>query len=134
MASPGLRMPRWALFVWMALLLGAIALLWWRSDRSLAEEARKAMLVAEMRTLAAAPALMECLSRLRPDALGLAGEGPDWGGLKGAPDTKRAHDAARQIRLDVVDRGAERLLRVYTRDARPLRAIERAVLERCLAA
>ena len=131
--AQGLRAPRWAIIAWAALLLGLIGAYWWASDRLLAAQSRQVVLVDERETSVPADDLRACLKPRRRDARSDGGEPGlgEWGPLKAAPDTMRSYNAARHIQVDIVERGDRRIVRFYTREGRPLRSKERAVLDRC---
>jgi hypothetical protein len=128
--------PRWAILGFGVVILGAIALSWWVSDRVSAEQARQATLVDERETGVSADDLRACLKPRRHDTRSGGGEPglmSEWAPLKAAPDTVRSQNPARHIQVDIVERGDHRLVRFYTRERRPLRDSERAVLDRCTA-
>ena len=127
----GLRVPRWALFGVMAVIVTAIAVGWVNSERRLAEEAARYMLVEEFRTSVASEPLRACLDEIGANALALQER---WGSPKGLPQTQRKRNPERSIQIDVVDRGNYRLVRFSAQNARPLYPSEQAVLDRCIAA
>ncbi|MES2987833.1 MAG: hypothetical protein V4808_07995 [Pseudomonadota bacterium] len=130
-ARPGLRVPRWVIFAWGGLILGLSGFLWWAGGRTLAENAAHAVVIYERTSKVPGQALRDCLTDGSVHGLGLAMEG-GWGKLRADRTTHRAVNNARKTMIDVTERGAERRVRFYSYQGKPMRESERNALARCV--
>lgn len=124
--------PRWALVSWAILILGLIGGLFWVSRVAEERETQRSTLVAEARSQATSKALRACFAQQSTHGLALGGR-PTWHMIVGEHEIWEGNNNARNLRVQIEERGLERVARVYTRDGRPLRASEREILDACVA-
>ncbi|MCA1199389.1 hypothetical protein K9B35_15575 [Sphingomonas sp. R647] len=124
--------PKWAVLSWAAVLLMLIGGGVWLKLSGAQTDIERSVLVIDARVQATAPALRRCFDKPNAHGLVLQG-GPTWLSVEGQHPIWEARNDARKLRIQIEERGLERLVRVYTRDGRPLRASERRIIDACIA-
>lgn len=125
--------PRWAVVSWAVLIFGLIGGLLFVTRHSEQREIGRSTLIAEVRSQAMSKVLRDCLAQQGARSLALGGKPGIWRVVDGEYEIWESGNGARNLRVQIEERGLERIVRFYTRDGRPLRAPERKVLDACVA-
>ncbi|WP_420144110.1 hypothetical protein [Sphingobium sp.] len=112
--------------VWSILIISLMAFLFWVKHFSEREENRRAALVYQVEGSFDRPPVARCLASQLPLT------GPDWRSVDQQGKTWRNDNAARHLRVDLVDGINLQRIDIFTRDAQPLRAQEINAVRRCL--
>ncbi|MFN4095923.1 MAG: hypothetical protein ACK4GG_04070 [Sphingomonas sp.] len=124
--------PAWAIVSWAVVIFSLIGGGLWLMVSGAQVDLARSVQVLDARAPAMADVLSRCFAA--PGAHGLALQGRStWQVVEGPYPMWEARNDARKLRIQIEERGLERLVRVYTRDGRPLRASERQIIDACIA-
>jgi hypothetical protein len=105
----------------------------WMVARTVAREDSRSRMIFEQHSAVPAADLRHCLESKPVEGLGISQKGGAWHALPDSPDTLSATNPARHFRVDIVETGAERILRFYARDGARMYPSERSLVDQCLA-
>ncbi|MFX4087849.1 hypothetical protein ACKU27_22440 [Sphingobium yanoikuyae] len=103
-----------------------IAFLFWVHRHAELEEDRRAALAYQIEGALNRPEVADCLTQQLPLT------GRNWQVLERSPEIWRRENAARHLRVDMVNLGDRYRIDVFTRDSRQLRPQEINAVKRCL--
>ncbi len=124
--------PKWAIVSWAVVIFSLIGGGLWLRVTGAQSDLGRSVIALDARAPAMALVLRRCFAAQRTHGLALHGQST-WRTVEGQNPIWEARNDARKLRIQIEERGNERLVRVYTRDGRPLRASERRIIDACIA-
>lgn len=124
--------PKWAIVSWAVVIFSLIGGGLWLRFSEAQSDLERSVQVLDVRAQVMAPVLSRCFAAPRAHGLALHGRST-WRTVEGQYPIWEARNDARKLRIQIEERGHERLVRVYTRGGRPLRASERRIIDACIA-
>jgi hypothetical protein len=112
--------------IWAALIFSLIAFLFWVNREVKQEENERATLIYQLEGMFDRPTVADCLTRKLPLT------GRNWKAVNHSGSTWRRDNAARHLRVDIVDMDDRHRIDIFTRDAQPLRAQEIKAVRLCI--